>query len=88
MTVCWPICTASPEWSDASAVYCPPGAGDCGDWFYSIPGFPAPAQNDLPLSLFNIAEPGYFRMMRIPIRQGREFAETDRASGCENCHRQ
>jgi putative ABC transport system permease protein len=66
---------------DASAVYCRPGSGDCGDWFYSIPGRPAPAQNDLPLSLFNIAEPGYFHMMRIPIRQGREFAETDRASG-------
>jgi putative ABC transport system permease protein len=65
---------------DASAVYSPPGAGDNGDWFYSIPGRPAPAQNELPLSLFNIAEPGYFRMMRIPIRQGREFAETDRAS--------
>jgi len=66
--------------TDASAVACPPGAGDCGDWFYSISGRPAPPQNEMPLSLFNRAEAGYFRMMGIPMRQGREFEETDRAA--------
>ncbi len=28
---------AAPGVAGASAVHCPPGAGDCGDWFYSIP---------------------------------------------------
>ena len=71
----------TPGVMDASAVHCPPGAGDCGDWFYSIPGRPAPAQNEVPISLFNSAHAGYFQMMRIPVRQGREFQETDRATG-------
>jgi len=66
---------------DASDVHCPPGAGDCGDWFYTVPGRPVPPQNEMPLSLFNSAEPGYFQMMRIPMKQGREFNETDRAKG-------
>ncbi len=65
---------------EVSAVYCPPGAGDCGDWFYSIAGRPVPAQNEVPISLFNNADAGYFKMMRIPIRQGREFNERDRAT--------
>ena len=66
---------------DANSVSCPPGAGDCGDWFYSIPGRPVPAQNEVPIALFDSADAGYFRMMRIPIRQGREFNESDRAAG-------
>ncbi|MBI1790644.1 MAG: ABC transporter permease [Acidobacteria bacterium] len=72
---------ALPGVDSASVVHCPPGGGDCGDWFYSIPGHPLPARNEVPISLFNRAEAGYFRMMRIPIRQGREFNETDRAQG-------
>jgi putative ABC transport system permease protein len=72
---------AIPGVTEAGAVHCPPGAGDCGDWFYSIPGRPAPAQNEVPISLFNSADAGYFRTMRIPIRQGREFSESDRAGG-------
>ena len=66
---------------DASSVSCPPGAGDCGDWFYSIPGRPVPAQNEVPIALFDSADAGYFRMMRIPIPQGREFNQSDRAAG-------
>jgi predicted permease len=70
-----------PGVADVSAAHCPPPMGDCGDWFYSIPGRPDPARDQVPLSLFNMADPGYFRMMRIPIRQGREFSDTDRAGG-------
>ncbi len=65
----------------AAAVHCQPGEGDCGDWFYSIFGRPIPAQNEVPISLFNAADAGYFQMMRIPVRQGREFHESDRAAG-------
>ena len=35
----------------------------------------------MPVALFNIAEPGYFRTVQVPLRQGREFDETDRAAG-------
>jgi predicted permease len=35
----------------------------------------------VPVSLFNSAVPGYFQMMRIPVREGREFNTTDRAAG-------
>ena len=57
---------------------CPPGGGDCGDWFYSIPGRPEPARNEVPITLTNMIDPGYFGIMRIPLRQGRDFSETDR----------
>ncbi|HEY2012226.1 MAG TPA: ABC transporter permease, partial [Bryobacteraceae bacterium] len=61
----------------ASAVHCPPTAGDCGDWFYSIAGQPAPAQNEVPIAFFNTAYAGYFQTMRIPVRQGLEFNDSD-----------
>jgi putative ABC transport system permease protein len=35
----------------------------------------------VPISLFNSADAGYFRTMGIPLRQGREFNDTDRAKG-------
>jgi putative ABC transport system permease protein len=57
---------------------CPPPAGDCGDWWYSVIGAPIPAKADVPLSLFNIAEPGYFQAMGIPLREGRTFTAADR----------
>jgi predicted permease len=69
---------------DASVVSCPPGAGDCGDWFYSVQGRPQPAQNEVPVALFNRADPGYFHMMRVPMLQGREFNEGDTAAGVKN----
>ena len=62
---------------EAGGVNCAPSAGDCGDWFYSVIGKPAPARGDVPVSLFNMAEPGYFRAMHIPIKQGRAFMEQD-----------
>jgi predicted permease len=64
---------ALPGVSAASAVFCGPGAGDCGDWWYSIPGQRVPARNEVPLAFTNTADAGYFRMMRIPILEGREF---------------
>jgi putative ABC transport system permease protein len=69
-----------PGVTDAVAVHCPPPAGDCGDWFYSVPGRPVPARDQVPISLFNSADPGYFHMMRVPLLQGREFTNSDRAA--------
>jgi len=67
-----------PGVTDASTVFCGPGAGDCGDWWYSIAGRPVPARNEVPLAFTNTADAGYFRMMRIPVLQGREFNDSDR----------
>jgi putative ABC transport system permease protein len=57
---------------------CPPPAGDCGDWWYSVVGAPVPAKGDVPLSLFNVADPEYFQTMGIPVRAGRTFTAADR----------
>ena len=63
---------------DVGSVHCPPSAGDCGDWFYSVLGKPQPAKGEVPIALFNMADPDYFRTLRIPIREGRAFKDTDR----------
>jgi putative ABC transport system permease protein len=70
-----------PGVASVSTVHCPPPMGDCGDWFYSIPGRPDPPRDQVPISLFNNADAGYFHMMGIPIRQGREFNDNDRPKG-------
>ncbi|MEO8661957.1 MAG: ABC transporter permease, partial [Bryobacteraceae bacterium] len=60
-----------------SAISCPPGEGDCGDWFYSVAGRAPPARNEVPVALFNNAAAGYFQTIGVPLRQGREFTSTD-----------
>ncbi len=70
---------ALPGAQEAGAVYCPPSKGDCGDWWYSVVGAPVPPKDDVPMSLFNVAGPGYFETMRIPLLEGRTFNSTDRA---------
>lgn len=66
---------------DVGAVMCPPGAGDCGDWWYSILENPTPARSDVPVSLFNIADTSYFSAMHMRLLAGRGFSEADRANG-------
>ncbi len=61
-----------------SAVHCPPSAGDCNDWFYSILDRAAPQPAEVPISLFNTADEGYFSAMRIPVHEGRAFGGHDR----------
>ncbi len=60
------------------AVQCPPSVGDCMDWWYSVLGGPVPAQGEVPLSTFNVADPQYFQTMGIPVREGRGFNSGDR----------
>src|SRR5258708_28127460 len=38
-----------------------------------------PGKADVPLSLFSIADRGYFETMGIPLREGRTFTQSDRA---------
>jgi putative ABC transport system permease protein len=60
---------------------CPPGGGDCGDWWYSVVERPAPGRDDVPVTLINIADSAYFRTMQIPMVVGRAPSDEDRASG-------
>src|SRR5579862_406619 len=68
---------AMPGVRAAGAVFCPPLGGDCGDYFYFPADRPAPGPADTPLSLFNVAAPGYFRAMEIPLVEGRDFTDSD-----------
>ena len=63
------------------AVESPPSSGDNWDWWYSILDRPAPGRSDVPLSVFNIADTGYFRAMRMRLLAGRGFTGADRAGG-------
>jgi predicted permease len=63
------------------AVNCPPAAGDCGDWWYSVMERPTPARGDVPLTLLNMADSAYFKTMRIPLVAGRAPSDEDRAGG-------
>jgi putative ABC transport system permease protein len=67
-----------PGVTSVGAVRCPPSGGDCGDWFYSILDRPAPQPSEVPIALFNTADRDYFGAMRIPLREGRAFRDTDR----------
>ncbi|MDE3195207.1 MAG: FtsX-like permease family protein, partial [Acidobacteriota bacterium] len=68
-----------PEVLNAGVVTCAPGAGDCGDWWYSPMDRPAPARPEVPLTLFFSADTGYFRTMGIRIVAGRDFTVADSA---------
>jgi predicted permease len=72
---------SEPGVESVGAVNCPPSAGDCGDWWYSILGKPAPARSDVPLFLLNTADSAYFRVMRMHLLAGRGFTDSDRKGG-------
>ena len=64
---------------DVGLVVAPPGAGDRGDYWYSILEKPAPARDDVPLCLVNVADANYFRTTGIRIVAGRAFTDNDRS---------
>lgn len=68
---------AVPGVTEAGTVFCPPMAGDCWDYFYSVPGRVNPNSNDLPISLFNTADADYFRAAGIKLLGGRFFSSVD-----------
>ncbi len=72
---------AEPGVEEVGLVNCPPGGGDCGDYWYSILEKPTPARDDVPLSLFNIMDANYFRVAHMRMVAGRTFSDADRAGG-------
>ncbi|MGC1964830.1 MAG: ABC transporter permease [Candidatus Acidiferrales bacterium] len=70
---------AQPGVESVGAINCPPAAGDCRDWWYSVAEKPTPGPQDVPVTLVNMADPAYFAAMRIPLVAGRAFSDQDRA---------
>jgi putative ABC transport system permease protein len=70
---------AVPGVKNVGSVLCPPMAGDCWDYFYSIPGQVDPGDGQLPISLFNVADADYFRASGIRLLMGRDFSSPDTA---------
>ena len=72
---------AQPGVESVGAVNCPPAAGDCRDWWYSVAERPTPSAQDVPVTLVNMADTSYFTTMRIPLVAGRAFSNQDKAGG-------
>jgi putative ABC transport system permease protein len=72
---------AQPGVESVGAVNCPPAAGDCGDWWYSVVERPTPSRQDVPVTMVNMADAAYFQTMRIPLLVGRALSDDDRAGG-------
>ncbi len=64
----------------AAAINHPPFSGRRGINVFKIEGRPEPTgMSDTPLADFRVISSGYFRMMDIPVLQGRAFNESDGA---------
>lgn len=72
---------AEPGVQDVGLVMCPPGAGDCGDWWYSIVEKPAPARADVPGTLMNAIDGSYVDTAHLRLLAGRAFNDSDRPGG-------
>jgi putative ABC transport system permease protein len=72
---------AKPGVESVGGVNCPPAAGDCGDWWYSVVERPTPSRQDMQVTMVNMADAAYFRTMRIPLVAGRALSDEDRAAG-------
>ena len=72
---------AQPGVESVGAVNCPPAAGDCRDWWYSVVEEPTPSPQDMPVTLVNMADTAYFQTMRIPLLAGRALSDEDTAGG-------
>jgi putative ABC transport system permease protein len=74
-----PELEALPGMQSAAAVFPLPMSGDEIRTSFQIEGRPV-AKSDEPHTSVRVVTPNYFRTMRIPLLQGREFTERDEAS--------
>jgi putative ABC transport system permease protein len=68
---------AVPGVESAALVRAVPFSGNGGTVGYAVEGRPAPDVRSLPQSLFHIVTPDYFKTMRIPLLEGRDFTDRD-----------
>lgn len=69
-----------PGVAEVGNVCAPPLGGECGDYFYTIPGKTDPNEASPPVADFNIADKNYFRVAGIRLISGRSFLATDNVS--------
>ncbi len=68
----------SPQVESASAIMGMPTGKYPSDGGYMIAGHPIPKDlNQLPEAGFRVNTPGFFATMRIPLKRGRDFTESD-----------
>jgi len=63
---------------DAAAISLLPLSGLLNTADYRAVGKPEPPPDEIPQAHYRIATPGYFQVMGIPLRDGREFTDADR----------
>jgi predicted permease len=68
-----------PGASSASMAGCVPIDGTCWGSVFTIAGRPLPERAKLPSSQWNVVGSRYFETMRIPLKKGRSFTDSDTA---------
>lgn len=63
----------------SGAVFCPPLGGAPWNSTYLVADQAVPPRAELPTTVFNIADKGYFEVMQIPLIEGRYFSDGDNA---------
>jgi len=69
--------TAQPGVVSASAIYPLPSSGEGWSGSLYIEGQPVPEGQPEPHAAYAVAMPDYFKTLRVPLREGRDFAPTD-----------
>jgi putative ABC transport system permease protein len=72
---------ALPGVESASGINHLPLAGDLWTFNFTVEGRPTPPPSETPSAVFRVVFPGYFRTMRIPMLEGRDFTAHDDAGG-------
>jgi predicted permease len=74
-----------PRVTNAAAALALPLSGFSPQFPYAIGGRPVPPLSQRPLAILSIVSEGYFKLMRIPLIEGREFSAQDRSGAPGVC---